>query len=193
MSSTPARLPRLTTRSALAWAIGTAVVVAGGAGCLSVAQPENAPYGYGIVAVLAVGVLLVALSATWVDAAAGTIIWRRWAVTRTTVALREATRVAVVGSGPQALLQVRAGRRGGHLVLLVLSDYVQRSQSPEVLSALADTLTAHTASATSGEAVGLLRAQAKHIATGGAPATSPLARYTSKGLVRAVGGIGAAG
>lgn len=193
MSSARTRLPRLTTRSALGWAIGTLVVVAGGAAYLAVAQPENAPYAYGVVGLLVVAVVLVALSATWVDHAAGTVTWRRWAVVTTTVALREATQVAVVGSGPQALLRVRAGGRGGHLALLVLSDYVQRSQPPQVLTALADTVAAHTAPATSGEAVALLRAQAKHLAAGGDAATSPLARFTSKGLVRAAGGIGAGG
>lgn len=193
MSSARTRFPRLTTRSALGWVIGTLVVVAGGAVYVAATQPENAPYAYGTVGLLVVAVVLVALSATWVDHSAGTVTWRRWAVVSTTVALREATQVAVVGSGPQALLRVRAGGRGGHLVLLVLSDYVQRSQSPQVLTALADTVAAHTAPGTSGEAVALLRAQAKHLTAGGDAATSPLARFTSKGLMRAAGGIGAAG
>lgn len=193
MSSVRTRYPRLASRGALAWVIATVIVLGGGAGYLAVAQPANAPYAYGVVGALVVAVVLVALSATWVDHSAGTVTWRRWGVLRTSVALREATQVAVVGSGPQALLRVRAGNRGGHLALLVLSDYVQRSQPPQVLTALADTVAAHTQPAASGEAVGLLRAQAKHLAAGGDAATSPLARFTSKGLVRAAGGIGAAG
>lgn len=193
--TTPAaiRLPRLTTRASLGVAIGMLVVLLAVTAYLIATQPANAPYGAAVAVLAALATVGVWRSATWLDPTNGTVTWRRWAVRRTTLALRDATVVEVVGSGPQALLRVRGGRVGGHLLLLVLSDQVRRAQSPETLIMLADVLATHTAARTSGTAVGLLRAQAKHMAATADPATSPLARFTSMGLIKAAGGVGAAG
>ncbi|MBO1752818.1 hypothetical protein J4G33_13475 [Actinotalea sp. BY-33] len=185
-------LPRLTTRSALAWGIGTLVVLTAVLAYLGVTDPSTRPWIPWAVGVVALVVVWVVVSRVTLDPGHGSVTWRR--LPRSTrVELAQATTVAITPSGPSALLTLRTGRRGGSLMLVVVSDYVERSQSAEVLLALADALETHTSTRVRGSVPGELRKQAKHLTAGGSVKASPLAARTSTGLTRAAGGVGAAG
>lgn len=190
MTTPGLRVPRLGGRSAWVWFLGTLVVSLSVAGVLVAQDPDRLlPAAIGVAVVLA-GAALVLSDRTWVDPEAGSITWRRFGVRRT-VMLRDADTVNVGGAGPSVLLTVRARRHGGHVLLLMLGDYVGRSQGVEILTALADALERHTPERLHRSAVDQLRAQARHVAAGGGPEASPLARLARPWLLRrgrAVGG-----
>jgi len=187
------RVPALTHRTAKLWIAGTAVVLVAVVTYLAVTQPENRWAAYTLVPLVVLAVAVVASQRAWVDPMAGTVTRTRWLVPRRTVDLSRATRVTLTGSGPQALLDVRSGPRGVYLQLLLLSDYAELSQEPAFLTTIAETLERHAPPKVRGAVPGEIRAQAAHLAAGGTPTTSPLARLTNNAIVRAVGGIGAGG
>ncbi|WP_024286245.1 hypothetical protein [Cellulomonas sp. KRMCY2] len=193
MSDDAVRVPGLANRTARRWLVGTAVVTVAVVVYLAVTQPENRWAAYTLVPAVLLAIAVLASQRAWIDPVAGTVARARWLTARRTVALSAATTVRLVGSGPQALLDVRSASRGVYLKLLVVSDYVEASQEPAFLTLVAEVLERHVPAKVRGAVPGELRAQAKHLAGGGTPKTSPLARLTSNAMTRGVGGIGAGG
>lgn len=99
-------------------------------------------------------------------------------VTRSYLAWMLGTYLVCVGIGVQVAVTQPENRPyvyGGLAALTIAA----------VLIALVDTIAARTRPTVSGQAVALLRAQAKHLAAGGDAASSPLAAFTSTGLITA--------
>lgn len=126
------------------------------------------------VVLIFLGVLI--LRWTWLDTDRGLVVRSICGVWSRPVAWAEASQVRIRSNNAgQALLEVRgAGRRTSTYLPLVAVDMGgDRSQSPEFLSALADEIERWAP-----QRVGVvkqLRAQAEHMASGGAVRESPLA------------------
>lgn len=186
---------RLTTPSAMGW---LAVTLLGLLGVLTyawVAQPGARWVVLVVAAVLLVGTLSLLIGRDEsIDPAAGTVIWRRLVVRRVTWALSDVEVVVLVAAGPAVHLGLRtSGRHRRFLPVLLMSDYVRACQPPEVLRAVADAIEEHVSAPGSAAVVADLRAQAKHLRTGGSVADSPLAGKVRNGLIRTAGALGAAG
>jgi hypothetical protein len=190
------RIPALTTRSALRWCVGTAVASLAVVAFLWVTQPENRVYAATLVPALALFFVVLLWQSTWFDPEAGTVTrvrCRRW---RRTVRLEPATGAALVPSGGGVLLLALRPRDARRLFVpvLALTDYVEKSQAPELLRLLAGGLEQHR---TGGArvVVDALRKQAAHLEAGGDARTSPLAGAVTYGVVTAAkaGGAGAVG
>lgn len=186
-------VPLLRTRGSTAWVVGTGVVAAAVVGTLWVTQPQNRWTAVVLVPLLLLFLLAVLGSGRWLDPEAGTLTWRRLGVRRVTVALRDVTSVDLVPGGGHVLLRVQDARRARSVPVLALTQYVHRSQPAALLSTLADTLERETPRRVVGDVAALLRAQARHVAEGGVPETSPLASHAGGQLAHAAAAGGAVG
>jgi hypothetical protein len=187
-------VPELTSRSGTAWLIGTGGLLLLTQGYLFWRYPE---YRIGVVVLLVVVVLVVlALSrrAVWVDPAAGTLTVTRHGRATRRVRIEPSASTSLVPNGGGGLLlavQPAGARRRFFVPVLALTQHVERSQSPELLRLLADTLEQHRAGG-SRVVVLALRGQADHVEAGGTARTSPLAAQVTHGAA-AAGQAGAAG
>jgi hypothetical protein len=190
--SAPERVPvpRLSSRSAAVWSIGTGVAVLGLSAYLWVTQPGNrwaAAIVLVVVAVVAVGLVSVR---AWVEPATGTVVRESFWCRHRRADLGSARSVALVSNRAGVLLLGIRHRRMLYLPILALTDYVERSQPPQVLRFLADQLDAHAPRA---RTVAMqLRGQADFMAGGGAATESPLAPLVTRGMLTAAkaGGLG---
>jgi hypothetical protein len=192
-----ARIPTLSTRSSRLWVgttvVGSVAVVA----YLFVTQPENRIFVVTLIPVLAVFFVVLLWQSTWFDPVAGTVTKVRCRLWRRTVQLEPATSVALVPTAGGTLLlalRPRGARRRVFILVLALTDYVEKSQSPALLRLLADSLEQHRAGGAA-DVVVALRAQAEHLEAGGKARTSPLAPLVTHGAMTAAkaGGAGAIG
>lgn len=183
-------VPRLTSRVGTRWLVATGIVLVVGVAVLGVAQPANLPFGLGFLVLLGLGLGLALSTRTSLDVAQGTVTRRRWLARTRVVRLAEA-RVALVDNRGGGLNLTVVGPGGTVLApVLLLSPYVQRSQSPEVLRTMAEAVARHARDA--GDVPDALRTQAAHLEQGGEATTSPLAARVSHGASRAAGAGGAA-
>jgi hypothetical protein len=187
------RIPRLTSRSGKLWGVATVVAVILAMGYVAVAQPEYAAAA-AVMAVLAPLVAAALVSGgQWIEPATGRITTTRIRVLKRSVDLAEARTVTLVnnrGGGLHLTVKPRSGR--AMLVpVLLLSDYVKRSQSPDLLRLLADQVEQRCLGA--GKVPDQLRRQAEHLAKGGSAEDSPFASLVSHGVMTAAKGGGAAG
>lgn len=190
------RIPPLTGRSAIAWCVGTVVAVVGILGYLYVTQPQNRWAVWVVGLLLVVFVVFLVSRRCWIETATGTVVWQRFWVSRTRLTLKDATAVEfVTNRGGSLSLGVRADRLRAqrHLPILNLTTYVEKSQPPEVLRGLADQLEQWSAVDAYGQVPNELRAQAKHVSSGGEPKDSPLAPRVSHSLSWGPAAGGAAG
>jgi hypothetical protein len=133
-------------------------------------------------AAVAVGVLLVgfvvflATRRTWLDPDHGLLVREVAGVWRRSIAWADASEVRVRSNGGQALLQVRSKgwRTSAYLALVAVDVGGDRSLPPEFLRTLADQIERWAPER--GAVAKLLRAQADHMAAGGAVRESPVAR-----------------
>jgi hypothetical protein len=184
-------IPALTSRSGAIWLTGTLVLVVGLLGYVAVTQPQHR-WAVAVVALLLVlAGLTLASPATWVEPATGAVVREILRCRRRRVALRSATSVALVDNRAGSLLLAVTDGRTVYLPVLALTDYVQRSQSPEILRLLAE-LIDRDAPATSRVAP-QLRGQADFVASGGSPERSPLAGLVTHDVLRAAKAGGAGG
>lgn len=189
--SAPLRVPRLTSRSAVAWLVGTVLVLLAVLGYLWVTQPANRWAAAVVLPVVLVAVLAVTGSRQWLDPGARTIAWQRFWVLRATVATSEVTGVGLVSNhAGGVLLSLRAGHRRRHLPVLLLSQYVRASQSPEICLAMAELV---ESTPDPGTVPDQLRAQARSIEAGAPPERSFLANRAGDRWARIAGGGGAVG
>jgi len=168
-------VPKLVTRSSLAWMLGTAIALLGMSAYYVVTDPANRWFAVGgavLVVAFAVGLWK---EQRWFDPVAGTVSWRRWGLRTVTVPLEDVTRAYIEVGGPNVGLVLRDARRSRRIVLLTLSIYVQASQPAEILSPLAEALARHCRPKVVGGALIEIHAQVKHMARDGSPETSPLA------------------
>ena len=143
---------------------------------------------------------VLALFATWllvrsvhVDRSAGRVVARSL-LGRRSVAWSEAARLELVNNRGGGLLLVvgeRGSRRSLHLPILVLTDYVKRSPSPQTLQALAEDIERWAPGRAT--VTTQLRRQARHLESGGSAQDSPLAALVTHGFTTATKGGGAAG
>jgi hypothetical protein len=191
------RIPTLSTRSSRRWLVATAVVAIAVVGSVFVTQPENRIYVATLIPALTLFFVVLLWQSTWFDPVAGTVTKVRCRLWRRTVQLEPATSAALVPSGGGTLLlalRPRGARRRVFILVLALTDYVEKSQSPALLRSLADSLEQHRAGGAA-DVVVALRAQAEHLEAGGEARTSPLAPLVTHGAMTAAkaGGAGAIG
>jgi hypothetical protein len=191
------RIPALTTRSSLRWGAATVVTSLAVVGYVFVTQPENRIFVVTLIPALALFFVVLLWRSTWFDPGAGTVTLVRCRWWRRTVQLDPTTGVALVPNGGGSLLlalRPQGARPRLFVPVLALTDYVEKSQSPVLLGALADALEQHRAGGAGGVVVAL-RAQAEHLEAGGDARTSPLAPLVTRGTVNAAkaGGAGAVG
>jgi hypothetical protein len=188
-------VPKLTSRQGTLWITGTALALVGVVGYLTWTQPENRWTLAVIVPVLALLVAWAAGQRCWLDRSSGTVVWQRFWVSRRTQRLADVASVELRPNGQHLLLQLRdsdSGRRR-YLTLLALTDYVQRSQEPELLEILAEDVAAHCPRGAVGDVPAQLRRQAAHLRAGGEAKSSPLASRVTGGMINVVKGGGAVG
>jgi len=183
-------VPRLTSRNWVFWTAGTAVAVVAIAAYYGITQPENRWAAVLVVAGTAITALGVVSARTWIEPATGTVGRRLFWCLQRRARLSSATSVSLVNNRAGGLHLGIKHRRTLYVPVLALTDYVERSQSPEILNLLADQIDTHVPRARS--TAFLLRRQANFIAAGGAAPDSPLATMTSRGTLNAAkaGGIG---
>lgn len=196
-SGAAVRIPALSTRSSLRWGVATVVVSLAVVAYLYVTQPENRIFVVTLIPALVLFFVVLLWQSTWFDPVAGTVTKVRCRLWRRTVQLEPATSVALVPSGGGTLLlalRPRGARRRVFILVLALTDYVEKSQAPGLLRSLADGLEQHRAGGAGGVVVAL-RAQAEHLEAGGDARTSPLAPLLTHGAMNAAkaGGAGAVG
>ncbi|WP_028051144.1 hypothetical protein [Cellulomonas sp. URHD0024] len=169
----------MTSRTHLAWSIGTVLATAGAVSFVVATQPQNRAYAWLFVPVVLVLVVTVWVSYS-VDPVAGVVERRRCRVWRRRVTLVPTTGVALVGNRVGGLLLVLrpTGERPVHVPLLALTPHVERAQPAEVLEVLAGALERHGTGG-SRPVVLALRAQAAHLEAGGSARSSPLAASVS--------------
>lgn len=183
-------VPRLTSRTGTRWLIGTGVALVVVVAYLGATDPSSLPFGLGLLVLLGLGLGLALSTRTSLDAAEGTVTRRRWLARTRVVRLAEA-RVGLVDNRGGGLNLTVVGPGGAVLVpVLLLSPYVQRSQSPEVLRTMAEALARHAHD--TGDVPKALQTQAVHLEQGGEATTSPLAARVSHGASRAAGAGSAA-
>lgn len=186
-------IPRLTSRSGWWWSAGMLLALGAVVAYLFLTQPQNR---WAVLVMAPVAVLLVTfvlLRRTWVETRTGVVSHSTLLGTRK-VALGEADKVELADNrGGALLLRVRrrGARRPVYLPVLLLTDHVRRSQSPDVLEALAEQV--ETWAPQRRAVAGQLRRQADHLRTGGSAENSPLASLVSHGLTFAARAGGAAG
>lgn len=172
-------VPRLLSRSATMWlsvaaaALGVPAVVV----WAFLTQPVGNRVAAVVVGLLFLGfVVFLVTRRSWLDPDRGLLVREVGGVWRRSVAWADASELRVRSSGGQAMLEVRgAGRRTPTYLALVAVDLGgDRSLSPEFLRTLADQIERWAPQR--GAVVKLLRAQADHVAAGGAVRESPVAR-----------------
>lgn len=191
---TGVRVPALTSRSGLRWLVATAVACVAVAVVVFVGQPENRVFVVTVLPGLALFFLVLAWQSTWLDPEAGVVVRVRCRWWRRSVPLGPTTSVSLAPNGGGGLLlalRPRGARRRTFVTLLALTDHVERSQAPELLRLLADTLEHHRTGGARG-VVAALRTQAEHLEQGGDARTSPLAASVTYGAVNAAKAGGAA-
>ena len=183
------KVPRLTSRSWVFWSTATAVGVVAIAVYYGITQPENRWLAAVILAATAITVLGVASSRAWIEPATGTVVRENFWRLRRRAPLRSAKSISLVNNRAGGLHLGIKHRRTTYVPVLLLTDYVERSQSPEMLRVLADQIDTHAPSAA--PTAVLLRRQADFIAAGGAAPDSPLAAMTTRGALNAAkaGGV----
>jgi hypothetical protein len=188
-------VPKLATRSSktMVWATFAVVVVL--AVVAAAVKPQNVAAAVGVVVVLGVLALVITGNKQVLDPAAGTVTFQRMFVFKPTLDLASLRAVGVVpNNGGTAMLKLVAGRGGTkHLALVAKTPYVEKSQDPQFLGVLADTLAQHAPAGVADKVVAALRAQAAHVGAGRPLAESPLAPYTSAAAHRAATAAGGAG
>lgn len=168
-------LPRLTTRAAVVTEVGFLAVGVAIFTLIWVAGPWLWWLAAPVIAVLGYGAAVLLTSATWVDAAAGTLTRRGWRLVPRTVRLAGATTLRVSASGGGgARLVVRTGDGTVVVELASISLFASRSLPAPTLELLADALAGHVPPSVIGDVPGRLRDQARHIAGGGSVETAPL-------------------
>jgi hypothetical protein len=190
------KIPAVTSSSAILWGVGTLIVLMGVLAYLSVTQPENRWTLWVILPLVTLFVVFAATRRCWIDTETGTVVWQRFWFSRTRVRLEDASEVeylAVRNGTLQLALRSPESRRRRLVPLLMLTMYVERSQRPDVLVGLADQIEKWSHAQVYGRLPKELRAQAKHVAAGGGPHDSPLARYVKKDLTAGIAAGGAAG
>ena len=216
MDSERVPIPRLTSRSAPVWAVGTLVVLVVVMAVLAVVQPSYAVPAV-VVAVLAVLVaVVVGTRRLWLEPGPGRLVVQPLGVLRRAAELSDARSVALIDNRAGGLnLTVTPGSGRAVLVpVLRLSDQVQASQPAPLLRLLADQVETHGrcgsgggsgggsgvpggvpggADGTGADAPAVLRAQAEHLEAGGGAAESPCAALVSRGVLHAAQGGAAAG
>lgn len=183
---------RLTSRSGKIWALGTLVAVLGVCGYVFATQPDNRWAVFVLLPLAALFVAFLLVRRTWVETSTGVVV-HRTLVSTARAPLADAGRIELVSNRGGVLL-LRVGRRGSrstYLPILALTDYVQASQPPAILTALAEQI--ETWAPEQSRTAGQLRRQAEHVAHGGTAADSPLASLVSHGVTTAAKGGGAAG
>ena len=185
-------IPRLTSRSARLWGGATVVAVVVVLVGLVVLQPAYAVPALVVGVLLAAAVVFLVSGRQTFDPASGEVVSQRlWL--RRSVGLDRLRTVALVDNRAGGLNLTLTPDSGRALLVpvLLLSDYVQRSQEPGLLRLLADQL--EQRSSASGKVPGRLRRQAEHLEHGGTAADSPLAGLVTTGIATAAKGGGAAG
>ncbi len=193
MASERLVIPRLTTRSSLLWSLATLLAVLAGAGFVFATQPQNRWAVLALLPVVALLAAFVAIRSAWVETGPGRVVTRTLLGSRT-VSLAEADQLQLItnrGGGLHLQVRERGSRRATYLPVLALTDYVQRSQDPAVLRALAEQIDTWAPQRKS-VAKQLLR-QAEHLEKGGSAQDSPLAALVTHGVTRAAKAGGAAG
>jgi len=182
-------VPRLTSRSGLAWMAGTVVLVLGVMAWVALTQPGNRW-------AVAVGAVLLGLATVWVltrriwlEPATGAVVRTSlWA--RRRVELGSARSVRLVDSRGGTLLLAVTDERTLYLPLLAHTDYVHRCQRPPLLRRLAEQIDTFAPDA---RAVATqLRGQADFLQAGGPLEQSPLVRLITHSVTGAakLGGAG---
>jgi hypothetical protein len=185
---------RLTSATGYRWLFGTLVAVVAMAVWVFVTDEQNRWYTLLLAPALLFALYVSLRHGQWIevsDDGAATMVQRR-AFTTERVGLRRAQSVGLAPNGGGQAQFLASGRDGHALTnILSLTLYVERSQPPEVLDALADALRSSKAKGAA-EAIAELRAQADHLRAGGSPQTSPLASMCVDvmGGTRAVGAAG---
>lgn len=173
-------VPKLLSRSVSMWVSGVLALLAIPA--VVVWAFLTQPVGNRVAAAV-LGVAFVVFVAglvvrrTWLDPARGELVRQSFGIWRQSVAWAEAEEVRVrANRGGQALLQVRgaSARTSFYLPLVAVDLGGDRSQTPEVLRAVADEIERWAPGR--GAVVRTLRAQADHLAEGGTVRESPVAR-----------------
>lgn len=186
--STRTGIPRLTSPSGLRWLTGTTVLVAGMLTWLGTTESETRPALAVVASLLAIAGLAIASVKTSVEPASGLATRQTlWCIKRQ-VKMDSAT--LLNNRAGCLLLDVKSGR-SFYIPVLSLTDYVEKSQSPEILRLLAGMVELH-APAQQRVVVQLLT-QADFISGGGAPRHSPLAGLITNSAVTAAKLGGAAG
>ncbi|MEO5654268.1 MAG: hypothetical protein ABIN79_07750 [Marmoricola sp.] len=193
MASERLVIPRLSTRSSLLWSLGTLLAVLVVAAYVFASQPENR---WAVLASLPVVGLLVAfvvVRSAWVETETGRVVTRTLLGSRTAAIGDADTLQLITNRGGGLVLQVRekGSRRSTYLAILLLTDYVQRSQDPTILRALAAQV--ETWAPQRKSVVKQLLRQAEHLEQGGSAEDSPLAALVTHGVTRAAKAGGAAG
>src|SRR4051794_22198138 len=192
MASERVPVPRLTSRSALVWVVGTLVVLLAVMGFLAVSQPQYAVPAVVVALLALVAGVGIASRRQWLEPGTGrfTVEWL-WSMRRS-VNLADASTVRLVDNRGGGLMLAVGPRSGRPMMVpvLLLSDYVQESQPADLLRLLADQVDAFAPQP--GKVPGRLRRQAEHVAAGGPAAESPLAGLVTHGVTRAAKGGGAA-
>jgi hypothetical protein len=190
------KIPAVTSKPAIVWGLGTLVAVFAVSAYVYVTQPSNRWAVWAVVGLTALFVVFAATRRCWIETETGTVVWQRFWFSRTRVRLEDASEVeylAVRNGTLQLALRSPESRRRRLLPLLMLTMYVERSQRPDVLAGLADQIEKWSHAQIYGRLPKELRAQAKHVAAGGGPHDSPLARYVKKDLTAGIAAGGAAG
>ena len=193
MASERLVIPRLTTRSSLLWSLGTLLAVLAGAGFVFATQPQNRWAVLALLPVLALLVAFVLVRSAWVETSTGRVVTRTMLGSRT-VSLAEADQLQLVtnrGGGLHLQVREKGSRRATYLPVLALTDYVQRSQDPATLRALAGQV--ETWAPQRKTVVKQLIRQAEHLEQGGSAKDSPLAALVTHGVTRVAKAGGAAG
>jgi hypothetical protein len=168
-------LPRLTTRVAVVTEVGFLALGALIFVIIWVAGPWLWWLSAPVILVLGYGAAVLLTSTTWIDAQAGTLTRRGWRLRPATLLLSQATELQLRGSGGGgARLTVRAGSTSALVELASVSLFANRSLRAPALTLLADVLDAHVPAQVRADVPRRLRAQARHIASGGSVETSPL-------------------
>jgi hypothetical protein len=188
-------VPKLTSRQGKLWIAGTAVALVVVVGYLTWTQPENR---WTLAVIIPVAALMTAWAAgqsCWLERSSGTVVWQRFWTLRRSQRLADVASVSLRPNGQHLLLQLRDDRSGRsrYVPLLALTDYVQRSQEPELLETLAESIETHCDRPVAGDTPAQLRRQAAHLRAGGDAPSSPLASRVTGGIINVVKGGGAVG
>lgn len=169
------RIPRLTSRTGMVWGVGTLAVLVVGAVVLAVVNPAKAPLAVGVAVVALLLAVAAGSSRRWLEPERGRVTSEWLWVRSRSVDLADARDVRLVDNRGGGLnLTVRPARGRAMLVpVLLLSDYVERSQTPSMLRLLAEQVERFAPEP--GEVPDQLRRQAEHLDAGGSAVDSPLA------------------